>query len=130
MVILLCFFPIVLATIAGLKSTPVELVELARSLDSPRWRTFTKVRFPYALPQIFIGLKVAMPLALIRSIVGEFSSGGSFGLGYVIQVAGGAGNSALAFAAITVVSVMGIALYYAVVGMERLLLPWVRATTA
>jgi NitT/TauT family transport system permease protein len=129
MVILLCFFPIVLATIAGLKATPVELVELARSLDSSRWRTFAKVRFPYALPQIFVGLKVAMPLALIGSIVGELA-GGAFGLGYVIQVAGGAGNSALAFAAITVVSVMGIVLFYAVVVVERLMLPWVRATTA
>lgn len=129
MVVLVCFFPIVLATVAGLKSTPAELIELARSLDAARWRVFVKLRFPYALPHIFVGLKVAMPLAVIGAVIGEFA-GGRFGLGYVIQQAGGSGNTALAFAAITLLSVMSIGLFYALVGLERLMLPWVRATTA
>lgn len=129
MAILLCFFPVVLATTSGLASTPSELVELARSLDASRWQTFAKVRFPNALPQIFIGLKLAMPLALIGAVIGEFSAG-TEGLGIVIKQAGGLGNSPLAFAALAVLSIAGIALYYAVVGVERLLLPWVRATTS
>lgn len=128
MVILLCFFPIVLATAIGLKSIPTELVELARSMDASRWQEFVKLRFPHALPQIFVGLKVAMPLAVIGAVVGEFA-GGRTGLGFTIQIAGGFGDSAQAFAAITVVSLMGIALYYTLVLLERLLLPWVRATT-
>lgn len=129
MAVLLCFFPVVLATTSGLTSTPTELVELARSLDASRWQIFTKVRFPYALPQVFVGFKLAMPLAVIGAVIGEFSAGQE-GLGIIIKQAGGLGNTPLAFAALTVLSVMGIGLYYAVVGVERLLLPWVRATTS
>lgn len=129
MAVLLCFFPVVLATTTGLSSTPSELVELARSLDASRRQTFVKVRFPNALPHIFVGLKLAMPLALIGAVIGEFSAG-TVGLGILIKQASGLGNSPLAFAALAVLSVAGIALYYAVVGVERLLLPWVRATTS
>lgn len=127
MVALLCFFPIVLATATGLKSTPSELVELSRSLDASRWQTFVKVRFPYALPQIFVGLKVAMPLAAVGSVVGEFR--GNDGLGQVIVRATATLDTKLSFAAIVVVSAMSVMLYYALVLVERLVLPWVRETT-
>lgn len=129
MVVLLCFFPIVLATATGLKSTPAEYVELARSLDASRWQAFVKLRFPHALPQIFVGLKVAMPLAVIGAVIGEFA-GGRSGLGFTINQASGSGDTAQAFAAIAILSAMSIVLFYALVLAERLLLPWVRATTA
>jgi NitT/TauT family transport system permease protein len=129
MAVLVCFFPVVLATVTGLTSTPSELVELARSLDASTWQTFVKVRFPNALPQIFIGLKLAMPLAVIGAVIGEFA-GGREGLGYVINQSGGLGQTDLAFAALAVLSLLSIVLYYALVGAEWLLLPWVRATTA
>ncbi len=127
MVVLMCFFPVVLATTTGLLSTPNELSELARSLDAPRWRTFILVRFPHALPQIFVGLKVAMPLAVVGAVLGEFR--GRDGLGQVITVSS-TGNTTLAFAALLVVSVLSVALYYALVLLERLALPWVRHTTS
>lgn len=111
MVVLVCFFPIVLATATGLTNTPSELTELARSLDSSRWRTFVKIRLPQALPHVFVGLKVAMPLAVIGAVIGEFA-GGSRGLGHVIRQSSGLGDTALAFAAIVVLSVMSIALFY------------------
>lgn len=129
MAVLVCFFPVVLATASGLTSTPSELVELARSLDASRWQTFAKVRFPYALPQIFIGLKLAVPLAVIGAVIGEFA-GGSKGLGFVVNQSGSLGQTDLAFAALIVLSVISVILYYALVGVERLLLPWVRATTS
>ncbi|MFB4278151.1 ABC transporter permease [Nonomuraea sp. MTCD27] len=129
MALLVCFFPIVLSVASGLSSTPPELVDLARSLDTPRWQTFMKIRFPGALPQIFVGLKVAMPLASIGAVIGEFSAGDA-GLGFVIVQAGGSADTALAFAAIALLGVMSIALFYALVLAERLLLPWVRETTA
>jgi NitT/TauT family transport system permease protein len=129
MAALVSFFPVVLATATGLTSTPSELVELARSLDASRWQTFVKVRFRYALPQIFIGLKLAMPLAVIGAVIGEFA-GGREGLGYVINQSGGLGQTQLAFAALAVLSVLSIALYYALIGLEWLALPWVRATTS
>lgn len=129
MVALICFFPIVLSTATGLRSTPAELVDLGRSLRASRRQAFMKLRLPYALPQIFVGLKVAMPLAAIGAVIGEFA-GGQTGLGYVIRQASANGNTALAFAAIVVLSVMSIALFYLLVIAERLLVPWVRATTA
>ncbi|MFF4794849.1 ABC transporter permease [Streptomyces sp. NPDC001276] len=129
MVFLLCFFPIVLSTATGLTSTPTDLAELARSLDASRWQAFRKVRLPAALPQIFVGLKVAMPLAAIGAVIGEFQAGES-GLGYLIVQAGGVGDVATAWAAIILIGLMSILLYFALVLMERFALPWVRETTS
>ncbi len=128
MVFLLCFFPIVLSTATGLTSTPVDLAELARSLDASRWQTFRKVRLPAALPQIFVGLKVAMPLAAIGAVIGEFQAGES-GLGYLIVQASGVGDAAAAWVAIILIGLMSILLYFALVLAERFALPWVRETT-
>lgn len=127
MVVLMCFFPIVLSTATGLMSTPSELVELSRSLSAGRWQTFAKVRLHAALPHIFVGLKTAMPLAVIGALVGELF-GATAGLGFVIQNAGS--DTAVAFAAIGLLAAMSIVLFYALVLLERLLLPWVRETTA
>lgn len=131
MAFLLCFFPIVLSTATGLTSTPAELAELARSLDAGRVQTFLRVRVPAALPQIFVGLKLAMPLAVIGVAVGEMQSGAvDEGLGTIIVQTAGQGDTATAFAALTLMAVVSIILYYAIVAIERLALPWVRGTTA
>jgi NitT/TauT family transport system permease protein len=129
MAVLLCVFPIVIASATGLMSMPAEFGELARSLGSSWRRTFVKIRFPNALPEMFLGLKVAMPLALVGAVIGEFA-GGDSGLGFIIVQASGLGNTPLAFAAVVLLALMGIALFYALVGIERRLLPWVRETTA
>jgi NitT/TauT family transport system permease protein len=123
MVILICFFPVVVSTMAGLTSTPTDLGELAHSLSASGWQTFVKVRLPWALPQIFVGLKVAISLAIVGAVVGEISNP-DHGLGSVIQAAGTAADTPLAFAAIAVLGILGIGLYYLVVGLERILLPW------
>ncbi|SBT47715.1 ABC transporter permease [Micromonospora auratinigra] len=129
MVFLLCFFPIVLSTATGLTTTPADLAELARSLNASWWQAFRKVRFPAALPQIFVGLKVAMPLAAIGAVIGEFYSDKP-GLGYQILQYNGIGDTATAWAAIVLVALMSILLYSALTLVERLALPWVRATTS
>lgn len=126
MVVLMCFFPVVLSTVSGLTSTPADLAELARSLSASRWQIFVKVRLKSALPQIFVGLKTAMPLAVIGALVGELF-GATAGLGFVIQNAGS--DTAVAFAAIALLAAMSIVLFYALVLVERLMLPWVRETT-
>ncbi len=131
MAFLLCFFPIVLSTATGLTSTPADLAELARSLDATRVQTFLRVRLPAALPQIFVGLKLAMPLAVIGVAVGEMQSGSvDEGLGTIIVQTAGQGDTATAFAALTLMALVSIVLYYALVLIERLALPWVRGTTA
>lgn len=129
MVFLLCFFPIVLSTVTGLTTTPADLAELARSLHASWWQSFRKVRFPAALPQVFVGLKVAMPLAAIGAVIGEFYSDRP-GLGYQILQYNGVGETATAWAAIVLIAVMSIGLYSVLSLVERLALPWVRATTS
>jgi NitT/TauT family transport system permease protein len=123
MVVLICFFPIVISTATGLKSTPPEFVDLARSLAASQLQQFVKVRFPASLPYVFVGLKVAITLAVIGSVVGEFV-GATEGLGYVIVASGQNANTSLAFAAIVLLSLLSIVLFYALVLAERLLVPW------
>ncbi len=122
---LLCVFPIVIATATGLKQTPAELVELARSLCASQWQTFRRFRFPSALPEIFIGLKVAISLAVIGAVIGEFV-GASEGLGWVIVNSGANVNTSLAFAAMVILAVVSVVLFYAIALIERLLVPWAR----
>jgi NitT/TauT family transport system permease protein len=123
MVFLVCFFPIVISTASGMKSTPAELVELMRSLDSSRVQEFFKLRLRYAMPQVFVGLKVAISLAVIGAVIAEFV-GAKAGLGYVIVQSGASIDTALAFAAMTLLAIMSITLFYGLVLLERVLLPW------
>lgn len=129
LVALLCFFPVLIATLTGLRSTPTDLIELAKSWNASRWRTFLKIRIPCAAPQIFTGLKLAISLALIGAVVAQITTPNA-GLGMVIVRAGSVADTALAFAAVTLLAGIGIVLFYTVAGIERLLLPWARATTA
>lgn len=124
-IFLVCVFPVVISTASGLKTTPAEFVELARSLGAGRLQLFWKVRFPAAMPQIFVGLKVAITLAVIGAVIGEFVAGDE-GLGYVIVLSGGNVRTDLAFAAIILLAIMSIALFYALAALERLLVPWAR----
>jgi NitT/TauT family transport system permease protein len=120
---LVAFFPIVVNGISGLASVQPELVDLGRSLQASRWQTFWKFRIPTALPELFSGMKIAVTLAIIGAIIGEFV-GGNRGLGYLIIVANQELDTALAFAAIFLLSVMGILLYALVEMFERMLIPW------
>lgn len=129
LVVLISFFPVVVSTMAGLASTPADLGELAKSLTAPHWKTYFKVRVPWALPQVFVGLKLGISLALIGAVVAEIQSPNS-GLGSVIALTGPSADTPLAFAAITLLAVLGIGLYYLVVAAERLLLPWAREISA
>jgi NitT/TauT family transport system permease protein len=123
LVFLVCFFPIVISTATGMKSTPTELVELLRSMNCTRRQEFFKLRFQYAMPQVFVGLKVAISLAVIGSVIAEFV-GASAGLGYVIVQSGASADTALAFAAMALLGVISIVLFYGLVIVERVLLPW------
>jgi NitT/TauT family transport system permease protein len=122
---LLCVFPIVISTATGLKSTPPELVELARSLCVSEWDMFRRFRFPAALPEIFVGLEIAISLAVIGAVIGEFV-GASQGLGWVITNSGANVNTSLAFAAMVLLSVLSVVLFYGLVALERWLVPWAR----
>ncbi|HZD01610.1 MAG TPA: ABC transporter permease [Actinomycetes bacterium] len=120
---LIAFFPIVIETAVGLRSVPVEMLDLARSMGSSRSQVFWRFRFPHALPNIFGGLKVAITLSVIGSIVGEFV-GADQGLGYLLTVSIGRLDTALLFAAIVVLVVIGVVLYGVVDFVERATVRW------
>lgn len=120
---LVAFFPIVVDTATGLAATPSELLDLSRSYRASAFKTFVKVRFPMALPFFFSGLKVAVTLAVIGAVVGEFV-GSDQGLGYVIVSATSYWKSNLAFAAMLLLAVMAIGLFALVELVERLVCPW------
>jgi len=120
---LICFFPVVIDTAIGLRSVQPEAVDLIRSMGGSRMDVFTRVRIPNALPYFFGGLKVAITLALVGAVVGEFV-GSTSGLGFMIVQASGLLNNRLVFAGILVLSFIGIVLFYAIDVLERLLLGW------
>jgi NitT/TauT family transport system permease protein len=120
---LICFFPIVIDTVVGLRSVPIEMLYLARSMGLNATMTFMKIRLPFALPNIFAGLKVAITLSVVGAIVGEFVAADQ-GLGYLLVVANGNLDSATAFAVLTVLSIIGVALFEILDVAERLLLSW------
>ena len=128
LVVLISFFPIVLASAAGLTATPSELTELSRSLAASRWQTYAKVRLPWALPQIFVGLKVAVSLAVIGAVVAEIGNPDR-GLGAVIVLSSASADTPLAFAAIALLALTSVTLFYTIALLERLLLPWARDIT-
>ena len=128
MVVLVSFFPIVVSTMAGLTSTPADLRELARSLSASWWQTFAKVRLFWALPQVFVGLKVATPLAIIGAVIGEVVNPDR-GLGSVIVGSGSSSDTPMAFVALILLALLGVALFYLMSAIERLVAPWARDIT-
>jgi NitT/TauT family transport system permease protein len=111
---MVAFFPVVINTVVGLQAVPEEMVTLARSMGGGWSRTFWKIRVPYALPSVFGGLKIAITLAVIGAIVGEFVAANE-GLGYAIQVATASLQTAVIFANLVVLTVLALALYGTVV---------------
>jgi len=126
---LTALFPIVLNTIMGLTDMDSELLELVRSMSRSRWVLFWKIRFPYSLPYVFAGCKIAISLAVIGAIVGEFISGRS-GLGYLVLSANNYFNTPMAFTALLYLVLMSLALYGMVILAEKLIVPWYRRENA
>lgn len=126
MAFLICFFPIVINTAVGLASVDSEMLELITSMAAKKRDVFMKVRIPNALPYFFTSLKIAITLALIGAVVGEFV-GGEGGLGYRIMLANGRLDAALVFSILVVLMFLGAGLFYLIAGLERLLLRWVPA---
>jgi NitT/TauT family transport system permease protein len=122
-VFLVCFFPIIVSTTAGLSSVSPTVMELIRSLSASQYQIFTKIRFPTAMPQIFVGFKIAITFAVIGAVIGEFV-GSESGLGYLILTSSSQSRTSVAFAALFILTIMSIVLYYAVELVERLSMPW------
>ncbi len=121
--ILVSFFPVVVNMVAGLNDIPPEILILARSFSSRKLDTLLRVRFPSSMPYLFAGLKVAVTLAVIGAIVGEFAAS-TGGLGYLILVSSQELDPALGFASLVVLTIFAIVLYGAVGLAERFFVRW------
>ena len=113
-----CFFPVVISSVVGFSSADPSTLRLCRSLTASDWQSFMLVRFPFALPAIFSGMKVAITMAVIGVIIGEFISAKA-GLGYYILYASSRMDTAAIFAALFVLCMIGVALFGAVALAER-----------
>ena len=120
---LISFFPIVIDAAVGLRSMSSEMHDLARSMGATRWQLFARFRLPTSLPYLFSGLKVAATLAVAGAVVGEVV-GADKGLGYLLLVTNSNMETALMFATILALTIIGLAFFYVVEFLEAYLIPW------
>jgi NitT/TauT family transport system permease protein len=116
--VFICFFPILIATAAGLRAVETNMLRLCRSLRMSEWQVLVRIRFPISPPYIFSGMKISVTLAIIGVVVGEFIASQQ-GLGYLILFASSRQQTDLALACIAVLCVVGLLLYGLVVVAEK-----------
>ena len=120
---LICFFPITVNTLDGLRSVDPEAVKMMRSLDAGRWAILRRVEAPTALPYAFSGAKIAVAVAVIGAVFGEWS-GADSGLGALMLHANNQLQTARLFAAVVVLSAFAIALFALLALVERKVVDW------
>jgi NitT/TauT family transport system permease protein len=120
---LITFFPLVISTATGLRSAPAELIELSESLKAPRFRQYTQIRLPYAVPHILGAAKVAVTLAVIGAVVAEFVAADK-GLGYMILNYTAVFKLGRAFCALLILLCISLTLYQLVALIERSFFAW------
>jgi len=120
---LLGFFPVVVSAVQGFKSVDPDMLDLARAMEANSLQTFRMVRLPHALPAIFSGLKVCITLAIVGAVVGEFV-GSNSGLGFVLQRSIGNFELPTMFAALLILAILGVVLFWLIEVAERFLVPW------
>lgn len=123
LIALVCFFPVTVNTLDGLRSVDPQLITMMRTLGASRRQILTRVELPSALPFFFSGTKVAIAVAVIGAVFAEWA-GASSGLGHQILIASSNLLTARMFAAITLLSVMAIVLFALVSLIERRVVTW------
>jgi putative hydroxymethylpyrimidine transport system permease protein len=122
-VAIVCFFPIVVNAVDGLRATDPELIRMMRTLRATRWSIFRRVELPGALPMIFSGARIAATYAAVGAVFGEWA-GSSEGLGFVMLQSQPSLDTELIFASVLILSLLALGLYGAVTLLERVLVPW------
>jgi putative hydroxymethylpyrimidine transport system permease protein len=120
---IVCFFPIVVNTYDGLRSTDADLARMLKTLHGTRWIAFRKLEVPTALPALFSGARVAATYAAVAAVFAEWT-GSQGGLGYVMLQAGPSLETETVVAAVLILAVMALALGGAVSLAQRLIAPW------
>ncbi len=122
-VALICFFPITVNALDGLRSVDPEATKLMRTLNASRWQTFRRLEAPTALPYVFSGAKIAAAVALIGAVFAEWA-GASSGLGYLLRADGYQLETTRVFASVVLLAAMAIALFGLIALAERRVVTW------
>jgi ABC-type nitrate/sulfonate/bicarbonate transport system permease component len=122
-VALVCFFPVAVTTLDGLRSVDPDLHKLLRTLGASRWQRFLYAELPAALPAALSGAKIAVAIGGIAAVFAEYA-GSSEGLGHLVLQAIPQLETARAWAAVVVLAAFTISCFYALSVAERMLTPW------
>jgi NitT/TauT family transport system permease protein len=120
---LIAFFPILVDTVIGLRSVDNESVFLLQSMGAGRWKVFRYLRLPAALPNIFGAMKIAITLATVGAIVGEFV-GSNDGLGYLLLFANGTMDTTMLFGALVLISALALGFYLVIYALDAVCIRW------
>lgn len=126
-VVLVTFFPVTIALLAGLRSASREVTDMVRSFGATDWQALRLLRWPAALPYLFTGLRISVVYAVIGAVFGEYV-GAREGLGIWMQLSQNAFRTDLVFAAIVVTAAVSLCLYAAITVFQRLVVPWAPGT--
>jgi ABC-type nitrate/sulfonate/bicarbonate transport system permease component len=122
-VVLYCFFPIIIATTDGFINADQNQINLLKAMNATRWQILKHVRLPGVLSSFFSGLKISATYCFTGAIAGEFI-GAEKGLGIFMRLAANSHAFALLYAAIFVTVVVSISLFVLTLVLERLIIPW------
>ena len=125
-VALVCFFPIVVATVGGLRAADKEMLDLVRGMGASDRQLFLKVRLPAAVPSVISGMKIAATYSVIGAVIAEWT-GASQGLGLYLLRASNSFQTDQVFAVIAVIALLSIALFGCVELVGRTVAPWTAA---
>ena len=124
-VALICFFPLTVNVLDGLRSVDPELLKLMRSLGASRLATLRKVELPASLPYFFSGLRIAATVSVIGAVFGEWA-GADKGLGRLVLLGNNQLQTPRVYAGIVILTLMAVALFALATLAERLACPWNR----
>lgn len=124
-VVLVCFFPVVVSFLQGLAAVDTEMIDLLRSMGAPPLLIFRLAKLPAALPMFFSGLKIAATYSIMGAVIGEWL-GAEAGLGYYMTLSQRSFLTARVFAIIAVITVLSLGLFKLIETLERVLTPWTR----
>jgi ABC-type nitrate/sulfonate/bicarbonate transport system permease component len=124
-VALICFFPITVNVLDGLRSVDADQLKLMRSLGASRLATLRRVELPAALPSFFTGLRIAATVAVIGAVFGEWA-GADEGLGRLVLRDNNQLETARVYAGTVILTLMAVALFVLATLAERVACPWTR----
>jgi ABC-type nitrate/sulfonate/bicarbonate transport system permease component len=124
-VAIVCFFPVTLTLIDGLRSVEPDLLKLMRSLGARRLTTLWKVELPWSLPFLFSGVKIAASIAVVGAVFGEWA-GADEGLGRLVLLGINQLETPRVYAGVVLLTAMSLLLFVAAVLAERAAVPWGR----